>query len=481
MPAPDQVRQYQDFELSVVAVRETHTYLVTARSTAGQASGESVIDPAADAWRATLDAIAREDTGEAFFLELGARLFDALFPGDVEDAYRAATGYARGEGKGLRLRLRLTQAPEIAALPWEYVHDRQRDIFFAVSSDTPISRFIEPQQVFPPPPPPEGKLRLLAVVSDPQNLDDYGLQHLDAEKELKTLNEALQRLKSQDLLEEIAPLRHAVRADISEALRTHRPHVLHFIGHGAFANERGFLILENEGHQVQEMSDRAFRELLEGQPDTRLVLLNACQGATRAAGDAMVGMGPQLVGRGVPAVVAMQYPVYDRAAISFTREFYRALAHWYPIDVALSQARRAVYLDFGLDRRDWGVPVLFMRDREGILFTAPEKALTHKTSDGDAPVSLPVDPSAVSPVKLREVMIETFDKPALEALCIDLATTYREQNVPDSYNVEYDNLRGESPPSKILYLIDWHRRHHRLDNLIKKVLEDRPFLANELS
>jgi hypothetical protein len=474
MPASDQVRQYQDFELSIVAARKKHTYLVTARSTAGLASGESVIDPTADAWRAALDAIAREDTGEAFFLDLGTRLFEALFPSDVEDAYRAATGYARGEGKGLRLRLRLTQAPEIAALPWEYVHDRQRDIFFAVSSDTPLSRFIEPQQIFPPPPPPEGKLRLLAVISDPDNLDDYGLQRLDAAKELETLNEALQRLKAQDLLEEIDPLRHAVRADISEALRTHRPHVLHFIGHGAFAAGRGFLILEDEQHQVQEMSDRAFRELLEGQPDTRLALLNACQGATRATGDAMVGIGPQLVGRGVPAVVAMQYPVYDRAAICFTREFYRALAHWYPIDVALSQARRAVYLDFGLDRRDWGVPVLFMRDRGGVLFAAPEKTLTQKITGADAPVSLPIDPSAVNPVKLREAMIEGYDKPDLITLCSDLAFEYNDRSV------EYDNLRGESPSTKILYLIDWHRRRRRLADLVRKVIIDKPYLINEL-
>jgi CHAT domain-containing protein len=181
-------------------------------------------------------------------------------------------------------------------------------------------------------------------------------------------------------------LHHAVRADISEALREHRPHVLHLIGHGTFEDGRGKLIVEDEDHYALEMSDRAFRELLEGHPETRLVVLNACQGATRAAGDAMVGMGPQLVGRGVPAVVAMQYPVYDRAAINFTREFYRALAHWYPIDVALSQARRAIYLDFGLDRRDWGVPVLFMRDRHGLLFVPPEKKEKETTPEVDVSI-----------------------------------------------------------------------------------------------
>jgi hypothetical protein len=400
-------RQYRDLELTVVA-QAPHTYLVTAHAASGQASGQTAL--AAEEWHAALEAIEREDTSEDFFLDLGARLFGALFPGDVEDAYRASMGYAKGEGKGLRLRLRLTQAPEIAALPWEYVHDRQRDIFLGVSSDTPLSRFIEPQQTFPPPPPPAEKLRLLAVISDPEDLDDYGLPPLDAEAELKTLDKALKRLKSKELLEEIPPLRHAVRADISEALREHRPHVLHFIGHGTFEGGQGKLIVEDEDHYALEMSDRAFRELLEGHADTRLVLLNACQGAARAAGDAMVGMGPQLVRRGVPAVVAMQYPVYDRAAISFTREFYRALAHWYPIDVAISEARRAIYLDFGLERRDWGVPVLFMRDREGVLFAPSERAAAETPPQDQGGIKIGTDIGSIGgSFEVKDVSISRGD------------------------------------------------------------------------
>jgi len=485
MPASNhtELRRYQDLELSVVVAQTPHTYLVTARSSAGQASGHATLDPASDEWRAALDAIHREDTDEALFFDLGTRLFAALFPDDVQDAYRASLGYAQGEGQGLRLRLHLTQAPELAALPWEYLYDRQRDLFLGVSSDTPLSRFIEPQQVFPAPPPPSGALRLLTVISDPTDLEDYGLPALDAEQELKTLTQALKRLQTKDLLQEVPPLRHAIRAEISEALREHRPHVLHLIGHGAFQDGRGKLLLEDEDHYALEMSDRAFRELLEGHPDTRLVVLNACQGATRAAGDAMLGMGPQLVSRGVPAVVAMQYPVYDRAAISFTREFYRALAHWYPIDVALSQARRAVYLDFGPDRRDWGVPVLFMRDREGRLFTPPaaktdtqkvERIRTREPADVPSPV-LSIDPADVNPTRLRQAMIEVYDKPGLVALCNDLAFKYNDRSV------EYDSLRGESLSAKVLYLIDWHRRRRRMADLVRKVLADFHFLAEELA
>jgi hypothetical protein len=379
--------------------------------------------------------------------------------------------------------LRLTQAPTIAALPWEYLYDPQRDIFLGVSSDTPLSRFIEPQQVFPPPPPPSGPLRLLTVVSDPQDLDDYGLEPLDAAAELKTLTKALQRLKARALLEEIEPLHHAVRADISEALREHRPYVLHFIGHGAFQRGRGMLIIEDEDHYALEMSDRAFRELLAGHPDTRLVVLNACQGASRAAGDALLGMGPQLVSRGVPAVVAMQYAVQDRAAISFTREFYRALAHWYPIDVALSQARRAIYLDFGLDSRDWGVPVLFMRDKEGLLFQQPtqESVAPETVQRGEtAPQTItppPVDPKKVQQIlttyveglnkyhlnyrsKLNQILIDHFDDDELQDLCFDL-------------NIDYQNLIGRGKSGKARELVRYSERHGLTYDLVEAAYRKR--------
>ncbi len=383
-----QTRPYHDFELTVITASPPH-YRVLARSEAGQASGEMRLSLDEQSWQAALAALERGTTDETFFLQLGDRLFQALLPGDTQDLYRASMGYAQGEGAGLRLRLRLTDAPAIAALPWEFLYDRQRDIFVAVSTDTPLSRFIEPPQTFPPPPRPKTRLRLLTILSDPADLQEtYGLPPLDGEAELATIDRALQRLRERKWLDMPPPLRHAVRADISEALREHRPHVLHWVGHGTFDGQQGKLIVEDEDHYALEMSDRAFRELLEGHPDTRLVMLNVCQGATRSSADAMVGLGPALVGRGVPAVVAMQYPVYDRAAISFTREFYRALAHWLPIDVAVSQARRAIYLDYGLDRRDWGAPVLFMRDRDGLLFTPPHPPADESTSAAGVQINI---------------------------------------------------------------------------------------------
>jgi hypothetical protein len=479
---------YDDFEINLIALQTDYTYMVLARSNAGQVNGQMTLDPGDQEWHRFLARLDAEDTDLEILVQLGTKLFDALFSGDIEDNYRSSLGHAMGTGKGLRLRLILAQAPKIAALPWEFLHDRQRDLFLGISSTTPLSRFIQPQQVFPPPPPPSEALRILTVVSNPDDAEELELAELDVQRELDTIQEALEPLKSQNLVEIVPPLRHAVRSDISKALREHRPHVLHFIGHGIFKDEQGQLIIEDQDHMALEIEDVVFRELLEGHADTRLVVLNACQGATRSAGNAMVGIGPQVVSRGVPAVVAMQYPIWDEAAIIFARELYSALAYLAPVDTAIAEARRALYADFGTGQRDWGAPVLFMRDSQGQLFAPPTADEARRDQQRDRErvheektMDLPFNPDEISSTKLRRAMVEAFDKPGLQMLCATLADQYRQEGLPDSYGVEYDNLRGEAPPSKILHLVDWHRRHGRLDNLITRAIEERPDLKDKLA
>jgi len=475
---------YHDFELTVLPGQPANTYLISARSSSGSATGEMTLDPAAAEWHALLDAIEREDTDENLFLDLGKKLFQALFSDNVEDAYRSSVAFARGAGQGLRIRLRLTGAPQVAALPWEYLRDPQRDIFLATSSDTPLSRFIEPQQVFPPPPVPEGKLRLLTVVSDPRDPATYNLQPLDVEAELGTMHQALTRLKTKGLLEEIPPLRHAVRAEISEALREHHPQVLHFIAHGLFEEGEGKLILEDEDHYAVPMSDRHFRELLEGHPEVRLVVLNACQGATRDAGNAMVGLGPQLVSRGAPAVIAMQYAVIDRAAIIFTRELYRALAHWYPIDVALSQARRAMFLDFSPHSRDWGLPVLFMRDPDGRLFQPPpttQPSVAPQQVDVTAPPTKAEPP--LDPARLRQVL-DTYvengvprDLERRSSLLQILATDFDLQELEGisfDLGIDFENLKPGGKQTKAREMVLYFERRRRIHQLVEAAYRRRP-------
>src|SRR4029079_2969108 len=73
----------------------------------------------------------------------GARLFDAVFADEVRACLRSSIDEASNQGKGLRIRLKLTSAPELANLPWEYLYNSALNRFPALSTETPVVRYLE--------------------------------------------------------------------------------------------------------------------------------------------------------------------------------------------------------------------------------------------------------------------------------------------------------------------------------------------------
>lgn len=129
----------------------------------------------------------------------------------------------------------------------------------------------------------------------------------------------------------------------------------------------------------------------------RLVLLNSCEGATSSDTDIFSSTAATLMRRGIPAVIAMQYEITDRAAIEFSRSFYEALVNGMAVDAAVAEARKAVSIGVN-NTIEWGTPVLFLRAADGLIFdiekvtlsNAPEPvgfAPTGKTEKFDTPES----------------------------------------------------------------------------------------------
>jgi len=75
--------------------------------------------------------------------KFGGQLFAAVFADQVQSSFSASLNEVSREGAGLRLRLRLTEAPELAALPWEFLHDPATNRFLSLSNQTPIVRYLE--------------------------------------------------------------------------------------------------------------------------------------------------------------------------------------------------------------------------------------------------------------------------------------------------------------------------------------------------
>ena len=178
-------------------------------------------------------------------------------------------------------------------------------------------------------------------------------------------------------------LEHATLSTLRESLRHHEYHVFHYVGHGVYdpSTAEGFLVLEDENSRSKLVSGSRLKSSLADESSLRLVVLNSCQGGRTSTIDPFGGTAQGLVQAGIPAVIAMQFEISDEAAIKFGQEFYGALADYFPVDEALTEARRAIYQD--VNDIEWATPVLYMRSPDGVLFS-PASPVTSPSERSNA-------------------------------------------------------------------------------------------------
>lgn len=295
----------------------------------------------------------------------GERLFDAVFSDSIFAQLELGLTRARDEQRaGVRIRIRLDQAPALAEVPWEYLYRRDTKKFLSIYEETPIVRYLglpfaSPTLLTQPP------IRVLVMISDPVDLP-----RLQVEKEWQTIEDAFRDLQASNLVS----LTRLPRATI-RSLRTHlqqsQYHVFHFIGHGDFqpgpnaGQDEAVLCIEDDNGQARKINAEDLNVALD-HPPLRLAVLNACEGAQTSVHDPFAGVAQGLVLAGIPATVAMQFRITDKAAILFADSFYNALANNLPIDRALVQARKIIFTE--QNPTEWGTPVLFMRVDDGRIF-----------------------------------------------------------------------------------------------------------------
>jgi formylglycine-generating enzyme required for sulfatase activity len=308
--------------------------------------------------------------------QIGTRLFHSVFREELYTCFWRSLDEARRKKKGLRIRLRV-YAHELITYPWEYLYDPHRDNFLSLSVYTPIVHYLDlpyhtgDLEVKLP-------LRVLVMISSPSDYPELKVEH-----EWERLKAALDELERRNLLV-LQRLEHASLGALQKHLRQDDVHIFHFIGHGRF-DERaddGLLLFEDEHHRGHELSGNYLGTILHNHRPLRLVILNACEGARTSAEDPYSGAAQCLVRQGIPAVIAMQFEITDKAAISFSSEFYSALADGYPVDAALVEARTSIFAQ-GNDI-EWGTPVYFTRAPDGRVF-AVEQGETPEPAEPSTP------------------------------------------------------------------------------------------------
>ncbi|MCP3964221.1 MAG: CHAT domain-containing protein [bacterium] len=137
--------------------------------------------------------------------------------------------------------------------------------------------------------------------------------------------------------------------ELQESLHRHRPHILHFSGHG-----EDDALLVDEGDVARRVPAAAFAALVAHFQAKGLcrVVLNACHTENQA----------QAIARAIDYVVGISRAIADRDAIVFATAFYLALAYDEERDVAKAFALACNRLALG-QSSEREVPRLFCRSR----------------------------------------------------------------------------------------------------------------------
>lgn len=193
-------------------------------------------------------------------------------------------------------------------------------------------------------------LVVLGVDAAPGAVDEIG-----ARRELQNVRDELARYAG---FVDIEVLDRPLLTNVRARFKSFRPHVLHFIGHGAAgAGGRGLRIDGNgqQGGEIWTVEKMAID--LQGWTP-RLVFINACRSAEVAAQDGTWDVIDAFARSGVDAVIGMQGDVNGAAAATFAGELYRALGDDEPIDVAVMRARIRVTDDESLSSHHPWLPSL---------------------------------------------------------------------------------------------------------------------------
>jgi hypothetical protein len=314
-------------------------------------------------------------------ISLGEKLADLLLPGEMRELFKGCL-YMLKPGQGLRLRLRLD--PALAGIPWEYIYvprtggKRDSTGFLVLDPRVSIAR----HEAMPIPTDFDDtpkKRRLLVALASPEDEAP-----LDLDRERDNLKEALRDVPGIDL----DFLENATIQSLADELLL-RTDIFHFAGHGTFgqtglearyrtAEGEGAILLVAEDGSGAPMPAEELAVNLQGR-GVQLVVLGACETGRRGEGNVWSSVAAALMKAGIPAAVAMQYGIWDDAAIAFNRSLYRALAVGLPLDYAVSAGRLAAFnrchpvredLELGKCWRDWGVPVLYLRSEQDFVLPA---------------------------------------------------------------------------------------------------------------
>ena len=247
--------------------------------------------------------------------------------------------------------------------------------------------------------------RILILAANP--LDSSRLR---LDEELREIDAVLSRAKQRDRFD-IRPQYATRPSDIQQALLDYNPQIVHFCGHGD--GVQGLVFADDRGRS-QFVKAQALANLFELFADqVKCVVLNACYSEVQAA--AIVAH--------VDAVIGMNQPIGDKAAIRFAEGFYRGLGAGKDVEFAYKLGRNSVELQ-GIPEEH--IPVLKRKTAAIAPATQPNSAAGEQTPEAGQAHKVTVVPEVPEPPVRRSRVFISYkrdvepDEPVAQAICAAL-------------------------------------------------------------
>ncbi|MEC4819709.1 MAG: effector-associated domain EAD1-containing protein [Scytonema sp. PMC 1069.18] len=177
------------------------------------------------------------------------------------------------------------------------------------------------------------------------------------------------------------------------------------------------------------------------------------------------GVAQNLIGRGIPAVVAMTYTISVPAARDFTESFYHSLGQKNSLAIAVSSGKSAI----GIEGKEWYRPVLYLRweDNDG------GQLFKDSVAPSNYPIqtspSFPITPTNNQPLyqvmtlnneqrkKLRDALISAFPSEA------DL-----EIMLEDELEIKLNTIASGGNYTAIVFnIVNWFKSQGRTQDLVQ--------------
>ncbi len=292
---------------------------------------------------------------------VGARLFDALFHGEILRLYVHLREQVRHTGARLRVRLKL-EPTIVARLPWECLYDTREEKFLSTCRDVTLVRYVAPRARAPQPVAARHPLKVLLVAQS-----GYGPSASRVTRVARVAAQALSELEAEGVAQVVEAGSELGGDDLTaEALLAQNFDVVHLI---ADATRDGEGAVFPSAHGEIELVALA-RVLAASSP--ALVIWSGGSGAGALAPTFADGLLDA-----VPAMLSQRDSLSDELLELYTLELYRALVALQPVDAALAAACSAARSQFP-SQGEWMMPGIYLSRKDAAIF---ENAASGSSTD----------------------------------------------------------------------------------------------------